>query len=188
MAILTVEEVRAFNLGTDLGDDPLQTLLDATEAEIVAHAGPGGARTVLLDGGYRFISLPQPIDAITSISELVGGETTTVLAADDYRIRTGDLLLERLPNGTNPSLIWRGLVTVIYTPVNDDTIRKAVQLELLKLDLNANPGVVEERIGEWSQKFATSFEGSTPGAERDAILARLGTGLGMVVVSGYDPR
>ena len=179
MAILTVDELRGF-VTTDLSDEALQTLLDATEAEIVGLAGASGARTEIASGGYRFISLARPASAITSIEELVG-TTETTLAADDYLLYPGAMLLERLQYGTNPHSRWQGRVTTIYTAVDDAALRKAVQADLCQLDLNYKPGLAEETIGEWTERYANNSAWNIE-SERQTILARLGVDAGMVVV------
>jgi hypothetical protein len=179
MAILTVDELRTF-VTTDLGDEALQTLLDATEAEIVALAGASGARTEITDGGSRFISLARPASAITSIKELVGSVETT-LATDDYLLYPGGMLIERLDYGTNPYPRWHGQVTTVYTALDDEALRKAVQLALCQLDLNYKPGLAEETIGEWTERYSNNSAWNIE-SERQSILARLGVSAGMVVV------
>src|SRR4051812_32318304 len=98
MTLLTVDEFRLF-VPTSLGDDELQILLDAAEAEITAFAGPVGAVTDLVDGGYGTVVTSRPVESITSISELVG-TTTTALSTNDWRLR-GTYVLERLTTGTH---------------------------------------------------------------------------------------
>lgn len=179
MAILTVDELRTF-VTTDLVDDALQTLLDATEAEIISLAGEPGARTEIVDGGTRFISLARPASAITSIKELVGTVETT-LAADDFLLYPGGMLIERLNYGTNPYPRWHGQVTTIYTALDDDALRKSVQLALIQLDLNYKPGLAEETVGEWTERYSNNSAWNVE-SERQSILARLGVSAGMVVV------
>ena len=48
--------------------------------------------------------------------------------------------------------------------------RKAVQLALLKLELNTRSGTQSETIGAWSETFTS---GDTYTQEREAILKRL---------------
>lgn len=179
MAILTVDELRE-HIESPLGNDALQLLLDAAEELIVARAGASGARTEIIDGGGRYLPVSRPIDSISSIKELVG-TTETTLAADDY-LERGDLLLQRLEYGTNPSSYWRGRVTVAYTPATDDASRKKVQLDLCQLALTYQPGLAEEDIGAWRQVFTTSNSAWNVDSEREAILAQLDVSLGMVVI------
>jgi hypothetical protein len=177
--ILTVDELRE-HVNSDLGDDALQRLLDAAEWAIVNRAGAVGARTEIASGGFRFIALARPAFSITSIVESVGTATTT-LASDDYLAGAGEMVIERLITGTNPRSGWAPKVTIVYTPVEDEPIRKEVQIELCKLALNYQPGLAEETIGEWTERFTNNSAWSNQ-AERDAILERLAINGRMVVV------
>lgn len=179
MAILTVDELRE-HVNSGLSDEALQRLLDAAEVAIVARAGAPGARTELVGGGTRFISVSRPIVAVTSITEDLDG-TDTVLALDDYRIRTGDLLLERISGGTHSRSTWNGPVQIIYTPVDDTALREEVQIDLIRAALAYSPGLTGQQIGSWSEQYAANSVWNNA-AERDSILARLDHGLGMVVI------
>lgn len=180
MSILTTDELRE-HIETALGDDALQRLLDAAEELIVARAGTTGQRVEIVGGGDRFLALSKRVDTVASITELVG-TTTYTLAADDWLQRDGDMLLERLQYGTNPSSYWRGQVTVTYTPVSDDATRKKVQIDLCQLAITYQPGISEEDIGEWRQVFTTSNSAWNVTEEREAILSQLDVSLGMVVI------
>lgn len=177
--ILTVDQLRE-HITTDLGDDALQRLLDAAEEAIIARAGASGSREELAGGGGRFISLALPADSITSVVES-DGYTITTLAADDYRLYTGGLLLERLSSGTNPRSTWNREVTTTYVPVDNDATRMLVQIELCELAISYRPGLAEETIGEWTERFLQNSAWNAS-AERDAILAKLDVDLGMVVI------
>lgn len=167
---LTVDQLRE-HVQSALGDDALQRLLDDSEAEIIRYAGDSGDVTELIDGGYQRLSLSGAASAITSVSETVGS-TIYTLDATDYRQRAEGYVLERLTSGaTHPSSVWRRLVTVIYTPVDGEAIRTLVQLDLIKLQLDFNAGLVSERIGDWSQTFQQGSQ--TQENLRDAILSRL---------------
>lgn len=179
MTILSVADLRE-HVNSDLGDDALERLLADAEAAIVARAGAAGDRTQIAGGGYRFIALHRPAATITSIVETVGNVDTT-LAADDYRLRPGGYLIERLLYGTNPRSTWDRRVTVLYSPVDDDAIRIVVQIDLIKLALTYAPGLSSERIGDWEEVFANSSAWNND-EEREAILCRLDPEPGMVVV------
>lgn len=179
MAILTVSELRE-HVNTDLGDDALQRLLDAAEWAIVNRAGAVGARTEIASGGYLFLPLSRPAASITSVVETVGGSDTT-LATDDYLIGLGEMLVERLSTGTNSRSSWGDRVTVVYVPVDDEAIRIEVQIALCQLALNYQPGLAEETIGEWTERFTNNSAWSNQ-AERDSILERLAIGGRMVVI------
>ncbi len=177
--ILSVDELRDFR-DSGLSDESLQMLLDAAEELIVARAGAPGDRTEIINGGGRFLPIASPISTVTSVTELIG-TTSYTLASDDYLIRTGSLLLERLQYGTNPSFCWRGRTTVVYQPASDDATRRQVQLELCQLALEYQPGVTSEQIGQWTQTLASNSVWNNS-IEREAILSRLNASLGMVVV------
>jgi hypothetical protein len=177
--ILTVDELRE-HVNTDLGDDALQRLLDAAEWAIVNRAGAPGARTEIASGGFRFIALARPAASITSIVETVSSADTTLIS-DDYLVGTGEMLIERLGTGTNPRSGWAERVTTVYTPVDDDPVRVEVQIALCQLAINYLPGLAEETIGEWTERFTNNSAWSNQ-AERDAILERLGINGRMVVV------
>lgn len=178
MTILTVDELRE-HVSSPLEEDALQRLLDGAEAEIVRYAGEPGSVTVVRDGRGRFITLDRPAASITSISE-TRWSTSTTLAADDYLLRPSGTVIERLPGGTNSRHEWAGRVTVIYTAVDDDAIREVVQIDLVTLALNYEPGKGMEVIGSWTEQFASAAEGNRD--QFDAILSRLDAGPSMRVV------
>lgn len=182
MAILTVDELREF-VTSELSDDALQILLDATEEEIVRRAGPPGPRTETFELSGRLIALSRPAESITSVTQLVGS-TSTTLAVDDYFARPDGYVLERVRTGTNPYSQWRGRTTVVYTPVDDTATREAVQVALIQATIDDHPGLEWERIGEWEQRFGTSSKDWNSSTEREAILRRLDPEPGMLVVPG----
>ncbi len=166
---LSVDQLRE-HIQSTLGDDALQRLLDDSAAEIERYAGESGDVTELIDGGYPRLSLARAAGTITSITETVGS-TVYNLGSSDYRIRAWGYDLERLVTGaTHPSSVWRRLVTVRYTPVDADAIRTLVQLDLIRLQLDFNAGLVSQKIGDWSQTFQ---QGQTQETLRDEILSRL---------------
>lgn len=178
MAILDVEEFRE-HVTTALEDDAVQRLLDAAEAEIVRYAGAAGAATDIRDGRGRFITLSRPAASVTSITE-TPWSTATTLAADDYLLYPSGLVIERLPGGTHSRSHWHGRVTVAYVPQDDDDIRVGVQIDLVSLALNYEPGKGMEVIGAWTEQFAQAAEGNRD--QFDAILSRLDVGPSMVVI------
>lgn len=173
--ILSVDELRE-HVNSGLGDPALQRLLDAAEEAIIARAGATGARTEYAGGGSLYVTLSRPAASITSVTETLSLDDT-VLATDDYLIGAGEMLMERLSSGTNPRMVWGDRVAVVYSPVSDDATRAKVQIDLCKLALDVDPGVTEEQIGDWSQKFSGSLQ-----EESDKVLAQLTVGLGMVVI------
>jgi hypothetical protein len=177
--ILTLARLRAFvayAAGTD-ADAYLQLLLDQAEAEIERVAGVSGPVTELCEGGYPGLVLSRPIVSITSVTEDPDG-SPLILASDDHRFTVGGYVLHRLAGGTNPRGAWSGRVQVTYTPVSDTALREGVQLDLVRMDLAATPGVSSRTIGAWSE----SYGNSAASASRADILSRLVQGPGMVVL------
>jgi hypothetical protein len=178
MAILTVDEFRE-HVSTSLEDDAVQRLLDAAEAEIVRYAGAPGSASEVYTGQGRFITLASPAASIASVTEYRSG-TTTTLAADDYFLYPSGLVLERITGGTHPWHCWRGRAVVTYVPADDADIRIGVQLDLVNLALNFEPGKGMEVIGAWTEQFAQAAS-----ANRqlfDDILSRLDVGPSLLVV------
>ena len=188
MAILTVAEFRT-HVTSALVDAALQTLLDAAETAITRRlaATDGIAErhlTTTYDAasGTYLASYPSPyiyparrVATVTTITETVGA-TVTTLAANDYRVWPGGWLIERLATGTNPRSSWTGTTDVTYAAASDAAERKRVQLALVRLDLNHNPGLASEDIGDWSETY-TNNSAMNYGLEREAVLATLGAGI-----------
>lgn len=173
--ILTLEELRA-HVETELEDDDLQLLVDAAEQAIVKALRQFGVAydeglVETHDGGQSYIFLRWPATSIESITETDGG-TDTVLEADDYRIRGDGVSVLRLASGTNPRTWWGAPVRVEYSAAHADAELGRVQIALVKLDLNHNPGVASESIGSWSEQ-ATSNSAFNYQLERESILASL---------------
>lgn len=173
---MSVAEFRTHKT-TVLPDPALQTLLEAAELAIAALLGPVGTYTELRDGGGTYLFLSRRAASITSISERYNN-VTYPLAASDYEIRSDGISLRRLAYGSRPASSWNGIVNVTYVGADDLAERKRVQLGLVNLDLNHNPGLTAEEIGDWSATYANS-SAMHYGLEREAILATLvPTGLG----------
>jgi hypothetical protein len=180
--ILTVDELRQhvdFPTGSD-ADDALQRLLDASEADIVRAVGAPGAVTEYVDGGWTTLITSRPIASLTSVTLDFDG-TPLAVETDDYRFTTGGQVLHRLATGTNPGYYWSGKVEVIYTPADDEAIRAAVQVDLIRLALSVSPGLTGRTIGDWSETYAAN-SAYNPDIARELILSRLSGPPGMVVI------
>lgn len=170
--MLTIAALREF-VTSALPDDPLQVLLNAAEAEIIGVAGATGEITEHIHGyGLHRIVVAREIGTVTSVTE-----DRIVLADDDYRV--SGYVLTRIGTGTLPSWIWGSYLTVVYTPADDTAERQRVQMELVKLELNQDPGMSAETIGTYTGTYAAP---SIYAETRAAILASLTTGGGMRVV------
>ena len=64
--------------------------------------------------------------------------------------------------------------------MDDADIRIGVQLDLVNLALNFNPGATMEQIGSWTEQFAQGAQANR--ALFDDILSRLNAGPSLVVV------
>ena len=145
MPLLDVATLRE-HIETDLGDEALQRVLDAALRDVEHAHGPAAADGDVAEehlASHRsrdgLLLFPrQPVGSVTQVTEYVGApnaETATVLAADDYRVRPGGLLIERLSGGTNSRSGWGDRVVVVFAPLDDDAARVAVVVDLCKLQL-----------------------------------------------------
>lgn len=184
MAILTLAQLRQFvdfPTGT-AADTALQQLLDASEADILAVTGAlTGNATELVVGGWSALIVSRPMAAVVTVTDDAYG-TPLVLAADDYRFSVGGYVLHRLSDGTNPGGTWGPLVRVVYTPAALDDQAVTVQVGLIRLVLNYNPGLLQQDIGDWSETYQTTNSVSGYAIERAALLASLTNGPLMVVI------
>lgn len=177
--LLTVDELRG-HVSTDLEDDDLLRLLEAAEADIDGYAPPG-VLTESFDCGGSRIFLARRARSVTSVTQTVWS-TDTVLDATDYIVSPSGYWIQRVGNGTHGGWSFRGRLTVVYVPDDDTPKRVRCAIELVKLALNAEPGTAGmETIGAWSEQRTASSVWN-PYIERDAILATLRDGPGMVVV------
>lgn len=177
MAILSYAE--AIVRYPDLASHPqslIQALLAAAEELIVAHVGPGAPtydeptaiNELITHHGGDLLMLGRPALEILSVLE---GPTPTTLSADDYEIRSSGTTLRRLNTGTHPRTRWYGRADITYVPLSDAARREVAQLSLVRLFLDYSPGVQSERIGEWSETFASA--NARFREDRDAILSTL---------------
>lgn len=176
MTLLTVAEFKAL-VSTSATDAAIQLALDATEEEILSVVGPIGNATERIRGGMDQIMLGRRASFVLGVYE-VSGSTRTTLDATDYELSPTGQVLRRLDGGTHPQSVWQGQVEVIYTPYLTEATRKSVQAELTALDLGVSVGssvgaLASQRIGEWSETYATSAVAQTPMDRRQAVLDRL---------------
>jgi hypothetical protein len=164
---------------TSLGDPALQRLIDAAEGAITSRFGALGQFTERRRGGGLLLFLSRPAGTIASVTERYGdpvGMTDVLLDATDYTLLPDGQTLRREWTGTHKADRWTDDVIVVQTPADDTAERVRVAIALVKLDLTYNPGLTDERIGDWSE----SYNGSAMpyGLEREAILSTLLVGLG----------
>jgi len=162
--ILTVAQFRE-HMSDDvaLSDDVLTIMLDANEAAINRRVGPpSGAVETFYSYGATLLPLRSEPQVITSVTDYFANDGTLLVEDDDYRIRGSSV--ERV-NG-----LWGERTVVEYLPANTAAERIVVLVQLMKCDLNYEPGML-------SQSGGGAFEAYTSGhmAEREAILDRLGS-------------
>lgn len=109
------------------------------------------------------IVLHRKATVITSVTEVVGDETT-VLAADDYEL-LGGMQLRRLSDGTNSRYLWGDQVTVEYTPEDDTALRKQVLIKLCQLNLAEN-GYLIMKTPEYTLQAIENFSAARAQALR----------------------
>lgn len=172
--ILTPDQLRE-HVTTALEDDALWRLLDAAEAAIIEVAGPYGATiTELVEGRYGRLILSRPAASIVAVREAsrdVDDEYEDT-DAGDYTLVGTSVLRHRIG-------IWKPLVEVEYVPANDAALRMSVQIQLVELALNWQPGLTQNTAGNWSETFSNSVEYE---AQRQAILAQMRASVAMAIV------
>lgn len=178
MTLNTLAEAKAA-LTVTVTDARLQTLLDLTEQEIIERAGQPGDRTEWPEPAHDFLMLDQPAGVVTAVVEHTH-ESDLTLATNDYRLSNTGFGLYRLHTGTNPPNRirhgWAHRVEVTYTPTLTLTLRKAVQMDLVALDLQGPGDVVLEKLGEWEERSTPLAKASA----REAALSRLLPGWGIL--------
>ena len=169
MALLTVPQLKE-HFESDLATAAIQRHLDETEALIVRQFGAStSAITEWFVGMGRYVFTGRIISAVTAIVETVA-DTDTTLSSDDYRLEGEGRRIKRLNDGTNSRLSWGDQVKVTYTPEDDTSIRKIVQADLVKLEIQFK-GLKSEKIGDWSGSMESDYN-----SERAKILGRLRRG------------
>lgn len=163
---LDVSGVRGF-VETSLGDTELGILVAAAYDAITERYG--GAEVTERRRGQRGVVLmlahrASEIDTIT--------EDGVALDADDFELRPGGRLVERKDDGPNPSSRWRGYVDVVYANAIADAQRDRVAVALVQLDVNNQPGMTGERLGDHQVTFAANSVFNYE-IEREAILSSL---------------
>jgi len=150
MALLTVSQVRE-HVESCLDGDALQRIIDNADAEIIRRLGPLSTQTEVLPGVGIFLHLQRRATAITSADERVqpeiGDATDFDLSANDYSLLSDGYRVERLVTGDNAASAWRGKVTIVYTPVDEQAQREMLLVNLVKLEERYS-GVSSEGVGD----------------------------------------
>jgi hypothetical protein len=169
-ALLTVAQMRQ-HVETGLVDEALQRHIDDADEEIIDAAGEIDEQVDTMENAQLStqLYLSRRASAVVSVVEEIAYDQTT-LAADDYRLGGGGVLIQRLEDGTNPRGTWGETVTVTYVPVDRSRRRVGVLIDLVKLAVQYS-GLKSESIGDYSST-STDYE-----QERQRILSRLREGL-----------
>lgn len=174
--MLTVDDLRQ-HIESDKADAALQLLLNAAYETIDAYLGIGSGddvRELLTAGPGDLLMLSRKAASITSVKEWAGDASELTLEADDYDL-VDRQLLRRLATGTNPSHVWRNRVEPTYAPMEDSARRDAVAIDLVRIDLDLPPGLVSQKLGEWSETYAQGA-GASKVELRAGVLAALSDG------------
>lgn len=168
MSLLSVDELKEC-IHTNMDDDQLQCLIDAAEDEIDDRCGELASQVDEFRGETlaSILLLSRKVDEITTVvEERKSGDEyeSTTLETDDYQLRHGNIIIERLASGTNPWRTWGDVVTITYTPVDDTDKRKKATVQLVKLDINY-AGMKSEKIGDYSYTMMENYQ-----SERDKII------------------
>ena len=145
----------------------VQRVIDEEEAELIArygaHYAAGQTVTETLPGAGRTnLYLRRRAASMTSVRELVL-DAEELLTSSEYRLWGQQARIERLPAGAT----WGDLVTVAYTPANDNAQRRSVLAELCRLALERTAHR-SERSDDYSYTAPDDWE-----AERRRLLNRL---------------
>lgn len=154
--LMTTDEMRE-HIETALEDTALQRLMDSAEDDINQHCG------LLTIGDYdepdtvtewfsrsvreSVLYTKQPLLSVESVTEMTTGhdladvETELVLDeeywTDGYSIRRKD------------GYTFGHRVRVVYVPKNTVNRRRATLIQLVKLEINVDPGTGFEGAGSW---------------------------------------
>lgn len=173
MTLLTPDDIRGFVPDSGLSDESLQILLDAAEAEIIRYAGDLDSAVEWHAGGQPVLALARQAGAVSSVVEHNPWDSqSTTLDTTDYELDPTGYLIYRRTGGTTSRFHWWGRVVVTYVPVDEEAIRKGVELDLVALMINYQPGANSETVGSWTTQLSSNATWNND-TEREAILSRL---------------
>jgi hypothetical protein len=147
-SLVSPAEVRVL-VKNGLSDVELQAVIDRVEAEITELIGVPQdesntveiTETILGDGDGDSLFLPQPIYSVTSITD----EDAETVDSDDYRVFAKEGRIEAVA----PFAFLDEVYTVVYKPLNQNSKRKRVTIELVRLDLSRSAMKSENIAGEY---------------------------------------
>ena len=138
MSLVTLGEVRAL-VETGLTDVALQAVLDREEGWLAARIGAlTGARTDTFSPGLR----DTPLHLSRRAAAVVVTDNALTVATADLRFVPESGMVRRITGA------WTGPVAVTYTPIDADTVKRAV-IELVRGTVTET-GNDAESIGDYS--------------------------------------
>lgn len=186
MSLITPAVYREHDPGCSLGDDAVQRIIDANEAEMVRKIGPhsrvGSPAVEVHRGGLASLLPGQIVGSVSTVEETSDGHTWTLLAADDWILLDDGRTLGRLSGGTNSRATWAALVRLTYVPRSNLEERILGLLEMVGMDVAAGVqagGITQRTMGSWSETYG-SGDGSRETAKA-TILRRLHATGGIVL-------
>ena len=169
MSLVTIAEVEAL-VPSGVDALSLQTVIDRVEAEITEKIGAEYVVdleiTETLEGGCEHVFVKRPISAIVSVTDyqnLTDSSGTALTAAQTYHAWNDRGQITRL-GGSN----FGQKVIVIYTPKDQRDKRKAVIIDLVRLELS--------RTALTNERVANEYEYTAPknwDAEKRNIMRRI---------------
>jgi hypothetical protein len=160
MSVLSVSELQA-QVETDLGDTPIQSIIDAVESDIEARIGPTTGYTHEYDRvQYQHVlRLTVKASSITTVVEYREAQSEpdkTTLSADDYELSDDGWWLRRLSDGTNSYETWGWHVVVTFEPASDTARRKQAAIKLARLEI-VHSGFASQGVGD-SREQSTDYQ------------------------------
>lgn len=165
MSLVSLQEAKAL-INSHLQDSELQALIDRVEAELVTRFGAAGTSDISEDcyGDDCELFTSRPFSAITSVTDYqqIGSSGTSVSSTEYQAIGKQGYL--KKASGS-----WGIYTTVVYAPIDQDSQRKRVIIDLVKLDLARSPLAMEQVQDEFEYQSPEDWN-----AEREKIIRSLG--------------
>lgn len=176
MSLLTPADVQALGVGVDLATATLQAVIDREEAELTRRfrAPQAAAITETVRPRGDSLYLKRAISTVTSVHEAlyIGDPAPALRAVTDYVIWAEEGRIERSALAAG----WGPLVTIVYTPPDETSLRQSVLLELVRIATeHGSGGGGSETVSEGGSSV-TLQQGKAAdyAAARAAQYARLG--------------
>ena len=157
--LLTVDELREHVENTALGDDALQRLLDAAEADINSWCGPlvlgsGDAWEEIeehfygREAGQSILRLKHYPDSVSEVAiyDYLEDETLLVEGREEDYVVDGQLLRRY-------GYYWGYHTKVTYVPRSSASQRRAALILLVQLAINVQPGQGFTGAATWQETY-----------------------------------